>query len=508
MKNIKQYKLPFVVFLTGACVLVIEVVATRILSPYYGNTIFTVSSIISIVLAALSVGYYIGGKLADRYPMEKVFYSIILASGASVIFLYLLKIYMLPSFGYELSVQSGPIIFAIILFFLPCLLLGTLSPFAIKLQQQDFPKKGIGSITGEIFFWSTVGSIFGSLLTGFVLIPQFGISQIIITVATALIILGFIPLIKAGVMDKLINRIILFGIFAIVFVSILSVFINDKAVYSHDGVYEKITISDATHNSQPTRFFQLDRSSSGAMYINSDELVYDYTKYYTLYKVFNSDVKNALVIGGGAYSIPKALINDLPNATVDVSEIEPSLFELAQKYFKVVKSDRLNNYTVDGRRLLNDSEKKYDLIFSDVYYSLYSIPSHFTTQEFFNIAKDKLNDKGIFIANLIDDLSRTDSSFVMSEIKTFQTVFPNSYFFAVDSPDRIGSQNIIFVGYKSDKIIDFNNPTITNDDNPIINTLGKKLISLDRFNFSKYPILTDDYSPVEFLTSEFLNKSQ
>src|SRR3989344_7026318 len=189
MKYFKKFSLPFVVFLTGACVLIIEIVATRILSPYYGNTMFTVSSVIGIVLAALSVGYYFGGKYADKYPREKVFYSIILISGLSVILLHLLTLFLLPSLGYGLSIVSGPIISAIILFFTPSLLLGTLSPFAIKLQKQYFPEKGIGSITGEIFFWSTLGSIFGSLLAGFVLIPQFGISQIILAVAIILIIL-------------------------------------------------------------------------------------------------------------------------------------------------------------------------------------------------------------------------------------------------------------------------------------------------------------------------------
>ena len=201
------------------------------------------------------------------------------------------------------------------------------------------------------------------------------------------------------------------------------------------------------------------------------------------------------------------MLKDLSDVTVDVSEIEPSLYELAQKYFKVVKTERLNNYTDDGRRLLHDTDKKYDLIFSDVYYSLFSIPAHFTTQEFFKIAEGKLSEDGIFVANLIGDLSRQEPSLIMSEIKTFQTVFPNSYFFAVDAPAKMGSQNIIFVGYNSNKKIVFNDPKITEDENPIIQSLGKKVINLDRFEFSKYPILTDNFSPVEYLTSQVLQKS-
>lgn len=507
MKNLKKIGLPLVVFLTGACVLIIEVVATRIISPYYGNTIFTVSSVIGIVLAALSVGYYFGGKLADKYPTEKIFYSIILASGFSVVVLHLLTLFLLPSLGYSFSIISGPIISAIILFFIPSLLLGTLSPFAIKLQEQNFPDKGIGSITGEIFFWSTLGSIFGSLFTGFVLIPQFGIEQIILAVAIILIVLGFLPLLKIGILKKSISKLIFFIGIIILLIGIFATFKNKNIVYSHDGIYEKITIYDGTHQGRPTRFFVQDRSTSGAMFLDSDKLVYDYTKYYALYKIFKPDTKNALIIGGGAYSIPKALLNDLPDVNVDVSEIEPSLYELAQQYFNLSKTERLKNYTDDGRRLLNDTDKKYDLIFSDVYYSLFSIPAHFTTQEFFKIAKDKLSEDGIFVANLIGDLSRQEPSMIMSEIKTFQTVFPNSYFFAVDDSDKIGSQNIIFVGYNSNKKIDFNDPKITKDPNPIIQSLGKKMINLDRFELSQYPLLTDNFSPVEYLTARVLRKS-
>jgi len=236
------------------------------------------------------------------------------------------------------------------------------------------------------------------------------------------------------------------------------------------------------------------------------DLVYEYTKYYSLYKIFKPDVQNALVIGGGAYSIPKALLAELPKATVDVSEIEPSLFDLAKKYFKVPESPNLHNYIEDGRRFLYESKKKDDLIFSDVYYSLLSIPNHFTTQEFFTLLKDKLAEDGVFIANIIGDLSRQQPSFVFTEIKTFKSVFPNSYFFAVESPKKTDLQNIIFVGYNSDKKLDLNTSLILQNKNPIISLLPTKIINLNRFELSSYPILTDNFSPVEYLTAKALKR--
>lgn len=504
MNYLYKFHLPFVVFLTGACVLIIEIIATRILSPYFGNTIFTFSSVIGTVLAALSAGYYFGGKLADKYPSYKFFYSLILCSGLSILLLYALMVLLLPKFGYRLSIIKGPIVAAGILFFLPALLLGALSPFAVKLQGLRFAEEGIGGITGEIFFWSTLGSIAGCMLAGFVLIPRFGIDTLVLSIALILTALGLVPLIKIGVSGKTLG--------SVMFLLLTSMYLlvnalpskDDTVIYCRDGVYEKITINDSWYEGRRTRFFQQDRSNSGAMFLDSDDLALDYTKYYVLYKVFRPDLRRVLVIGGGAYSIPKALLRDVPEAVVDVAEIEPSLPELARTYFKVEKTARLNTIIKDGRRLLHDTDVKYDLIFSDVYYSLYSIPAHFTTKEFFELAKDRLSRDGIFMANVIGDLSRQEASFLMSEMATFKSVFPNSYFFAVESPDKTDAQNIIFAGYNSDNLIDFSDPKIAENENPVIASLGRKIIAPGRFDVSSYPILTDNYAPVEYLTAQIL----
>jgi hypothetical protein len=240
------------------------------------------------------------------------------------------------------------------------------------------------------------------------------------------------------------------------------------------------------------------------MYLDSDELVFDYTKYYSLYKILKPDLREALFIGGGAYSMPKALLAETKDTNIDVSEIEPSLFELGKKYFRVPDDPRLKNHIEDGRRFLYDSNKKYDLIFSDVYFSFYSVPSHFTTKEFFALAKDKLSDNGIFLANFIGSLSRDKDSLLFSEIKTFQTVFPNSYFFAVRSPSAQDAQNIIFLGCNGDKKINFNDPLLKDFPDEIIKNLSAKNIDLNRFELSEYKILTDNYSPTDYLTGKVL----
>ena len=503
----KKYLLSFVVFLTGGAVLIIELAATRILSPYFGNTIFTVSSIISVILGALSLGYYFGGRLADRRPSLKLFFSIILFSGACVIILKLIVASILPKIGYAFSTTNGPLTLSLFLFFFPSLLLGTLSPFAAKLQEVSQPESGIGKITGGIFFWSTLGSIAGSLLTGFFLIPHFGVAEIIGATGLGLTLLGLVPLFilgfkKKNIVDSALLILLILGLFFISQTPEISA--ENNIVFQKDGVYEKITIYNNTYAEKPALFLKQDRNQSAAMFLESDELVFDYTKYYSLYKILKPDLKEALFIGGGAYSMPKALLAETTDTKIDVSEIEPSLFDLGKKYFRVPDDPRLENYLEDGRRFLHDSNKKYDLIFSDVYFSFYSVPSHFTTKEFFEIAKNKLSDDGIFLGNFIGSLSRAGDSLLFSEIKTFQTVFPNSYFFAVRSPSIAEAQNIIFLGWNSDKKIDFNDPLIKEFPNEIIKNLSAKNIDISRFELSKYKELTDNHSPTDYLTGKFI----
>ncbi len=504
---LKKYTIPFIVFVTGACVLVIEIVATRILAPYFGNTIFSISSVLSVVLAALSIGYYAGGRIADQHPSEKLFYSIIALSGACVVILHIIGIGFLSFFGYKLSITWGPLFTSFLLFFFQSLLLGTLSPFAIKIQSLNLEQSGIGSISGDIFFWSTLGSIFGSLLTGFFLIPNLGINTIIFSVGFLLIVLGLWPLIKINFWIKLFLFLITLALylsFTHNVESIIHSFDLKSMVYSNEALYQKITIYDGVYENKPARFLFQDRNPSAVAFINSNELAAPYTKYYSLYQIFNPDIKQALMIGAGAYSVPKDLLYKKPQTIIDVVEIEPSLLELGKKYFNVPDNPKLTTIVADGRRFLIDSPKKYDLIFSDAYSSIYSTPLHLTTQEFFTLAKSKLTNKGVFIANVIGSLSDKPQSFAMSEIKTFQSVFKNNYFFAVNDLSHSDLQNIIFVGYNGDNIINVNDKVVKNNSDPIISNLAQKKIDLSKFDFSSHSILTDNFAPVEYLISKEL----
>ena len=500
------------VFITGASVLILEVVAVRILSPYYGNTIFTVSSVISVVLLALSIGYYAGGALADRRPSLEWFFAIILAGGLVLLAFHLLGNMALPRIGSALSIVSGPLISATLLFLAPALLLGAISPYAVKLQSLSSPERGVGRTAGAIFFWSTLGSITGSLLAGFVLIPRVGIDRIIIGTAVVLVVLGLSALLVLRTKRKQIYAATGASVVVFALAWWIAEPVDASVIYVRDGVYQKITIYEGAYVGRPARFLLLDRSESGAMFLDSrdpGDLVYDYTKYYSLYKIFTPRLEQALVLGGGSYSVPKALLEENMAVDVDVAEIEPSLFQLAKEHFGVEESPRLHNHVQDGRRFLQETTRAYDLIFGDVYYSYFSVPPQFTTREFFTLARSRLNQDGVFIANMIGDLSRRQPSLIMAELRTFREVFPNSYFFAVESPERTTLiQNITLVGFNSDRRVDVAAPPVTTNSDPLIRFLRLKRLDVDRrFELSPYAVLTDDFSPVEYLTARVLQRS-
>ncbi len=482
----------------------VEVTATRILAPYFGNTIYTFSSIIGVILSALSLGYYSGGKLADRRPSGMWFFCIIFAGGMSVLLLQLLVLTVLPAWGYKLSIASGPLILSVLLFFLPAFLLGILSPFAIRLQSGLLPGEGIGSISGKVFFWSTLGSISGSLLAGFVLIPRFGVSRIVVAIGITLVVIGLAGMLSAGLRAGtgiLLMLVAAAGAGAVYWIS--SVMTRVGVVYERDGVYTRLTVYDRESNGRWIRYLLQDRSASGAMFLDSREAAFDYLGYCALPGLFRAKIENVLVIGGGTYLLPALLAERFPEANVDVSEIEPSLFDIGEKFFKVSKNPRIRNYIEDGRRFLHDSGKKYDVIFSDVYFAMV-IPPHFATEEFFRLARDRLTVNGVFIGNFIGDFSRTLPSILLSEIKTMRSVFPNSYFFAVVSPGSAYVQNVIALGVNGEKRIDFESPVIRDNVDPVIRALPEHLIDLRRFEFSVYPVLTDEFSPVEYLASRSL----
>lgn len=505
----KENNLRAIVFITGGTILVVEIAATRILSPYYGNTIYAVSSIISVILLALSVGYAVGGKRADANPTFKEFYRIIYHSGISLLVLFILSVAILPVGGYFFSLKVGPLIWSVILFFPPGFLMGMLSPFAITLGAKMNPEKGLGTMSGNIFFWSTAGSIAGSLLAGFVLIPIMGLNALMVTATATILLLGGVGLYVHS--DKNSRRELAIGMFFLlvtlgtVYYMIATTVLDPRVRFSYDGLYGQLFVRDQMIDGRPTRTFSQDRGTSGGILLDSTEHAFDYTKYYALYKLANPALSNALVLGGGIYTIPKAINEERGEAIIDVVEIEPGLDDLAKKYFALQDTPQIRTHLTDGRRFLHESKTAYDFIFSDVYYSLYSIPTHFTTKEFFITAKGRLSPGGIFVANMIGSTEEAKDSLLFSEVRTMKEVFPAVIVLAVGSRDTTDVQNFILVGSTLGTARTLE-ARIQESKDPFLSTLPPRIVKIDDAKLTHYTLLTDDYAPVDHLVTRFINK--
>ena len=154
--SVERVLLLGIVTFTRACVLIVEVISTRMLAPYFGNTIYSLSSILSVTLLALSCGYYVGGKMADKHPRFDLFFGIITAGGITVGLMRLIAKPILAALSIATSQISGPLIASLFLFLVPAFFLGMLSPFAIQLLHARDPKRGVGSVAGAVFFLSTI----------------------------------------------------------------------------------------------------------------------------------------------------------------------------------------------------------------------------------------------------------------------------------------------------------------------------------------------------------------
>lgn len=502
LELLRRLLIPLLVAFTGACVLIIEVLAVRILAPYFGNTIYTLSSVLTVVLAALSIGYYCGGRLIDRSPMLRTFFGAILFAGIGVLALHALIVILLPLVGFRLNPISGPLILSALFFGIPCAFLGLLSPMAVRLQKDLRARDGVGGAAGDIFCFSTVGSIAGSLLTGFVFIPTFGVTIILLAVGLALAAVGLCGL--------FLSQSGLYGPWLLVLGLLLSFAIAGERARSpgkgvlllHEGVYEQIAVMDGTWNGRPARFLRQDSNLSSATFLDAPltDLVFDYTKYFAIQKILKPRIERALFLGAGAFTLPRLLLHEQPSAEIHVAEIEPALTEIARVYFNLPSDPRLQTRIRDARRFLHESALPYDLIYGDAYASGFMVPPHLLTQEFFQLVKDKLSPDGIFIGNFFGHLSTAPPSFVMSAMRTFRSVFPNSTFFAVTDRGSPHPQHIAFVGQNGAASMDFCTASIQHSADRFLASLCGKIVDVPPSLLAAFPLLTDDYAPVEYLT--------
>ncbi len=487
----KKYILEIIVFICGAVVMILELVGSRVLAPYVGTSIIVWTSLIGIILGSLSLGYWWGGRIADKKPNYKIFSMIIFISAISVGMIILLKSMVLDFLQNNIAnIHINATIATLILFALPSMLLGMITPYAVKLKIKDMESSG--KTVGGLYAISTIGSIAGTYMAGFFLIAYFGSSNIILVLSIILVFTSILAYAKSIPVIKI--MIMLFLAICILAVNSYNTFLKKQGYIDVDTQYNRILIYksiDEKTTRQTMNMITNPKEIQSAMFVDKDDdLVIEYTKFYRLAQHFNPDLKYSLMIGGAGYSYPKDYLKKFPDARLDVVEIDPMLTELAKQYFNLKDDPRLTIHHEDGRTFLNRTKKKYDVIFGDAFSSYYALPYQLTTRETVKKMYEKLNDDGVVLVNIISSIEGEKGKFLRAEYATFKNVFHQVYLFPVnDLNDSSLVQNIMLVAIKSKQ-----KPAFRNNDpelNKYLQHLWKTEIKKD------VPILTDDYAPVD-----------
>ena len=418
-----------IVFTASACGLSIEIVAGRILAPTIGVSLYTWTSIIGIVLAGISVGNFVGGVAADRFPRRPFLGLVLLASGVS-------SLGILPLIDVTANALDGlPIVPRIVvlttvLFFPPSVILGMVTPIVVKLRLRSLARTG--NIVGATYAVSTAGSIFGTFITGFVLIQWIGTRSIIVAAAVVLLVLAvaFGRLWEVKIASGLLTALL-------VAVAVLTVRMDVlNSICMVESSYFCIRVSVREEAGRTVSVLILDKLVHS--YVDLDDptfLVYGYEKVLGDLSVYMGDRDpqfRSLFIGGGGYTMPRFIEDRFPDSVVEVVEIDPAVTEVVHRHLGMPRDTAIVTYNEDARtKFLDLPEGRYDLVIGDAF-DHFSVPYHLTTLEFNERVNELLKDGGLYTLNVVDKLH--SGRFLRAVVHTLQQTF--DYVYLLRNSDR------------------------------------------------------------------------
>lgn len=493
----KFFHLCLVAFGSGAVVMSMELIVSRILTPVFGSSTNTWGSLIGLVLTGLSLGYFLGGKIADKDPKFRKMCSIIFSAGLYIVFVPFIAPGIL---GFTLNAlpqnQFSSLFATFALIFIPTTLLGFVSPYVIKLGTVTLHK--IGNISGTLYSTATIGSIVGTFLTIFVLIPTAEIRMVLFGLGISLMLISLLGL-------RTWPKIITIAVIVILLTPSSSIVTGliphtGTVILETETEYSHLDVVDSSDNKRTLylngmRHSQMDKD-------NPNDLVLKYSKFFHLGALFSPQLDNVLFVGGGGFSGPKNFLESYPDSLIDVVEIDSQVIDVAKKYFLLTEDIRLEIFNEDARTYLVNSDDKYDLIILDAFATDY-VPFHLLTQEYFQILKEHLEPEGVIVSNMIGSLEGDTSDLPRSVYKTMKNSFPTVYVFTTSENHMNLVQNLIFVATQDTKQLDKEELeflSYQNDANKLLMNIGY----LENYHVSgmrtgDVPILTDDFSPVEIL---------
>ncbi len=437
----KRRYLYFAVFSSGMVTLAVELAASRLLGTVFGTSNLVWASIIGLILIYLTVGYFIGGKWADKFPEYKYFYLIMLwgAFTAGVIPLISRPVLRFAADAFDqldLAVLFGSFFTVLVLFIVPIVLLGTMSPFAIRLAIKK-PEEA-GQLSGRIYAVSTLGSFIGTFLPVLIFIPLIGTTNTFLVFSFYLMLVALAGMTisdgwKSGLKWSWLPILLL--ILALVLGGGM---IKQSAgqIYEVESAYNYIQVIEK----DGTFLLRLNEGQGYHSRYEEDNFIY-YGPWmqFLAGPFFNEaphgleEVERIAIVGLAAGTTARQATEVFGNVPIDGFEIDPKIIEVGQEYFGM-NMPNLNAIAEDGRWGLEHSEYQYDLIAVDAYRPPY-IPFHLTTVEFFQIAKEHLTEDGVLVINA--GRSPDYRSLVDALAATLSEVFPTVH--VIDVPNTFNT---------------------------------------------------------------------
>ena len=526
-------KANIVVFIASFCTLVIELVAGRIMAPYVGVSLYTWTSIIGVVLAGISIGAYLGGRMADRYPRSSTLGWLLFLSGLGAFSISPLT-NLIGGAQFQTSLMTRILLITTIIFFIPSCLLGMISPVVVKLTLNNLEKTG--NVVGKIYAFSTLGSILGTFATGFYLISWMGTRSILMTMGIILILSAFI----FGGFYRSKRNLALFFLFLFLFALLPLVGLHVYATAhpeefsfstsSTESIKKMVGLAFKPPLEEETYFFKesdyytlkLKKSIKGnngnpLESLVLDHLVHSYTDLkdplyieYEYIRMYEEMVRwqakkresfKTFFLGGGGYTFPRFIEAKYPKAEIHVVEIDPEITRIVKKYLGVSENTRIRSFNEDGRWFAMNCKEKgtYDFIFGDAFNDL-SIPYHLTTKEFALQLKNLLKPDGLLLANVIDSFKK--GAFMPSYIRTLEEVFGkgNVHLLTLTSDyEKIGISTCVVVASPQKLDMDDFVKTVKGKGGEMTSHVMPQDRLQEYLQNRTSVVLTDDYVPVDNL---------
>jgi spermidine synthase len=452
-----------VVFLTAVCLMIVELLASRMIAAQAGSSLYTWTSVIGVVLAGMSLGHMIGGALSDRLDPARLLGRLFVAASAGVVSVLVLN-HLFSTHEWFGGWHWPALIFATVLctFFVPSVLLGTFAPVATKVAVQR--ASGVGAAFGSVSAWNAAGSILGTVAAGFWLISALGTRSLTMVVAVLLalagVALGPRRRLKAGWAALAIAGLVLTRVSVPQLADWkgIGIFHDEEVVFHADSAYQYIRVyeeagEDTTHT---VRVLALDYLVHG--YVDLKDPAYLNYGYERVYRdiaqryLGGRTRASAFFLGGGSFTFPRWLLKQWPGSDATVAEIDPMVLEANYRATGLSRSTPIRTILRDARNAVEDlpAERRFDFVFGDAFNDL-SVPYHLTTLEFSRQVASHLQPGGAYLVNVIDNF---DSGLLLGAfVNTLQRVFGHVYIFCTE-PAGVNRRRDTFVVAASDAPLD------------------------------------------------------